>query len=169
MIGFTLLLTLTPTSPRISLQILPLQMQQNPSTGTILLNPSLPLQSQKDQNIASNVSIIENFQNIANRTLRSIPTIEDLQKLSDEEVHNTPTQIIEAASKIGKIASMLALDSSLKPIGIGFYEDCAKTENFPNSVRAVCYFNLKKLDLDHFKKLEPWIPKEIQRISEILN
>ena len=88
---------------------------------------------------------IEEFRALAKKVAKELPTKEQMQSLSAEEAHGTPKPIMEAGNQLGDIAEALDKNPDLSKDGFSFYEGCSKSGKRPDSVRALCYANYKKL------------------------
>ena len=71
-----------------------------------------------------------------------LPTIADIKKLPSEAVHHTPAIIMQAGRDLGYIKEILKVHPSYEIEANVFYEKCAKTKEFPKSVKALCLTNL---------------------------
>lgn len=88
----------------------------------------------------------QKFKETANQVLQELPTLEELRKLPHEEVHQTPGRIIQAGVELGKIAEMLEAHPELGPEAVQFYDKCSSHNEYPSSVRALCFSHLKTID-----------------------
>lgn len=87
----------------------------------------------------------EEFRALGAEVMKALPTKADLKKLTDEEAHGTPAPIITAGVELGKIAEAIADDPALEAEAITLYRECAASPQHPDSVRALCYSNYKRL------------------------
>lgn len=87
------------------------------------------------------------FEKVADRIFREIPSKEDLQALPDSQTHHTPEVIFRVAEQFGELATVVARHPYLTPKAMAFYHSCALTERNPNSIRALCYGNYQRLAL----------------------
>jgi hypothetical protein len=79
------------------------------------------------------------------KSFESLPTKDDLKKLTAEEAHETPEIIQQAATDLGEIAEMIDADPALVSQGADFYKKCALKNSAPSSIRAMCFADLKGL------------------------
>ena len=107
-----------------------------------------------------------NFDETAREIMDRLPTLSDLRSLSDAEVHDTPKPIIQAGLQLGRIAELLQANPRLGLRAVQFYSKCASDENFPSSVRALCFSHLKNLDGD--TAAQAAVPAEIRELAEDL-
>jgi hypothetical protein len=87
----------------------------------------------------------EEFRALGAAVMQALPTKADLRKLSDAEAHETPAPIITAGIELGKIAQAVADDPALEAEAITLYRECAVSPQHPDSVRALCYSDYKRL------------------------
>ncbi len=87
----------------------------------------------------------EEFSSLITETAESIPTKADLRKLTDHEAHHMPASLQIAGEKLGQVAQAIANEPRLEPSAFSFYEKCVASSSFPDSIRALCFSNYKKL------------------------
>ena len=85
------------------------------------------------------------FQKKASEVRQLIPTQEQLQKLTPEEVHFTPKLIQKAALGLGELAQLISDKPELAPEAIKFYRECAETDGNPVAIRASCFASHEQL------------------------
>jgi hypothetical protein len=126
--------------------------EQIPSASPAALAISPPdSMAQEDEDTLSN-----SFEMLATRTLKNLPSNNDLRKLTAEEAHHTPAILMQAAGELGDVAE--ALDTRLKAAasdpaekaeaiqdGIAFYQECMNGPERPSSIRALCYSHYREL------------------------
>ncbi len=109
------------------------------------------------------------FRSFAGEVLRDLPTRADLQRLSPEEVHHTPKPVTDAGVKLGEIAEILAKQPELEGDAFGFYESCATGSDYPQSVRALCFFHWERLGKKLGRTIQPEkVPESVRRIAQQL-
>jgi hypothetical protein len=133
------------------------------STDSISMSAgqSEPVQQSEQQ---GSIATQREFNELSEKVLRELPTISELSKLSNEEVHQTPRRILEAGLEIGKVVEMLEANPELTPQATQFYEKCSYNSNYPTSVRALCFSHLRTLDPSQAN--DSRIPAHIREISE---
>lgn len=112
---------------------------------------------------------LEEFKVLAQQISKSLPTKQDLQKISPEDAHLTPSPILLAGERLGQIAQAVYNEPALGEEAMIFYLDCANAPMYPDSVRALCYSNYKALA----KKLgrtiqENTVPAAIRKLADKL-
>ena len=86
----------------------------------------------------------EAFAKAANEALGTMPkTAEILAKNTD--FHYAPAEILDGTAAFAAIWDSLKQNPELAPQGLGFYRDCAKDEQAPTAIRAVCLRHMKDL------------------------
>ena len=104
-----------------------------------------------------------------------IPTKKELQALDDSAVHFAPEVIQEAAFELARIAQAIIENEKLAPAGARFYQECAEMDTYPNSIRASCFINHKKLieeyklaadDLENDPKINSFVKKLAKKFNE---
>ncbi|MGE3262579.1 MAG: hypothetical protein AB7K68_12430 [Bacteriovoracia bacterium] len=87
----------------------------------------------------------EEFRALGAEVMKALPNKNDLQRLREAETHGTPPALIAAGIQLGKIAEAVANEPALEAEGITLYRECAASPQHPDSVRALCYSNYKRL------------------------
>jgi hypothetical protein len=87
-----------------------------------------------------------------------------LQHLPQKEVHHTPTSVIQAANHLGDLTDYVEQHPETASKAVEFYRDCAMNQEFPLSIRAVCFsdyqyisenkLNLSRVDLEIDDKIK---------------
>ena len=88
---------------------------------------------------------LQQFEDVLNETLKTLPRKEQLSHLTAEEAHHMPDILVQAGEKLGVIAEALAKNPDLAPEGAEFYQGCAQGPDLSDAVRALCLGNLMKL------------------------
>lgn len=100
---------------------------------------------------------------------REMPTLEDLQQLSSEEVHSMPEPVRRAAHRLALIAEFLEQHPELNADAQEFYSGCALESKYPTSLRALCYSHvIPQVSDEQRRRLEKELPKDVQQIAERL-
>lgn len=93
---------------------------------------------------------------------KKIPTRKSLKKLDSNRVHHLPEVLEEAAVEFGKIAEILEKKPDFIETALPFYFECAKNPAGIQSVRALCFYQFKKMK----EKLNQTVtPNEMNDIS----
>lgn len=106
--------------------------------------------SETSQQLASNTGSTEDnaqseFQDDLDREFKKLPTIDDLQQLTEEEVHYTPEVIKEAGGVIGRIHDEAENDPTKRVAAMQFFKQCAEDQQMVPAIRAVCLKKILKL------------------------
>jgi enoyl-CoA hydratase/carnithine racemase len=101
--------------------------------------------------------------------ISSLPSTAQLQKLTDTEVHFTPTQVIAAANEIGHISEMVEAHPELSARGLQFYKECAEKDS-AESLRATCLSDFKELqNRSGISGPLPSVPRRVALLAEKLS
>ena len=110
----------------------------------------------------------EKFAKKTRETLDSLPTVAKLRGLTEEEAHVNPAALNAAGDDLGQIAAEVQADPSLVPQAVEFYKSCAKRDDLPTSVRALCYS-----DHNALAKQDPLpedeIPAAVRKLAQKLD
>lgn len=87
----------------------------------------------------------EEFRQIGAEVMKSLPTKNDLQNLDAAQAHGTPPPILTAGLALGKLAEAIGDDPALEAEAVTLYRECAASPQYPDSVRALCFSNYKRL------------------------
>lgn len=87
----------------------------------------------------------EEFRQIGAEVMKSLPTKNDLQNLDSAQAHGTPPPIVTAGLALGKLAEAIGDDPALEAEAVTLYRECAASPQHPDSVRALCFSNYKRL------------------------
>jgi len=77
--------------------------------------------------------------------LKDLPTNDDLQNLTEEEVHHTPEIIKQGGEVIGRIHEEAQREPVKRVGAMVFFKKCAEDEQLAISIRAVCLHKIYKL------------------------
>lgn len=103
---------------------------------------SQPLTTQAENSSDTDQS---EFQDKLEREFKILPTIDDLQQLSAEEVHFTPELIKEAGGVIGRIQDEAEKGPAKRTAAMHFFKKCAEDQEMVPAIRAVCLKKILKL------------------------
>lgn len=87
----------------------------------------------------------EEFSTLTKKTLSSLPTIEEIRKLSPQEVHGTPAVVLQAAAAVGEITQAIHDNPRFAEEGLRFYSDCAARTDVSTPIRASCLADFDRL------------------------
>lgn len=99
--------------------------------------------------------------------IKSLPTAEDLQNLTPEEVHHTPEIIKEGGELVGRIYDEAENDLTKRADAMNFFKKCAEDEYIVTAIRAVCLNRVYKL-MPEWKipvPLSDSIPEDVVELS----
>ena len=82
------------------------------------------------------------FTELIKDTQRRLPKLSDIKKLPPGVLHRTPEIIIQAGRDLGVIKEVLKVHESFERVAVPFYNSCAKNQESPTPVRALCLTNL---------------------------
>lgn len=105
----------------------------------------------------NNDEIVQDSQNPVSKksdSIEKLPTVDSLRKLSEDEIHHTPSGIIEGGKIIGKMIERAHNDPALREETVKVLHECAQSENVATSIRAVCWKNT----LIHIEKWKVFVP-----------
>ena len=109
------------------------------------------------------------FKTLADEAFHSLPRIEQLRALPAREAHHTPTLLLEAGEKLGRVAAALKENPALRGEALVYYRHCAQDEHGANSVRALCYAALREIarQLDREGEFPPQdFPEHIREAAD---
>lgn len=95
----------------------------------------------------------EGFEELLTEVERRLPKISDIKKIPSGALHRTPETIIEAGRNLGLVKEILMSHEKFIPKAIGFYDHCAKNDERPTPVRALCFTNLVLLKKQKAEKI----------------
>lgn len=125
-------------------------------------NPSLSVvqhPSQDQQDSLNEEAVPVDVENQFEHYLKQLPTIADLQNLTDEDLHYTPEVIREGGELIGRIHQEAADDPSKRQDALVFFKQCAEDTGVAVPIRAVCLNKVYKLMPEW--KIPVTLPKDI--------
>lgn len=70
--------------------------------------------------------------------INNLPFKEDMNNLSDSEIHGTPELVLRSAELIAKIQSGAQKDKKLRKAALSFFKKCVENQRVLSSIRAVC-------------------------------
>lgn len=85
------------------------------------------------------------FQDFLDQQFKTLPSIDDLQGLPEEEVHYTPEVIKDAGGVIGRIHDEAENDPAKRLAAMHFFKQCAEDQEMVPAIRAVCLNKILKL------------------------
>jgi len=105
------------------------------------------------------------FKDLLSEVKRKLPKKTELKTIPAHALHTTPPVIMEAGKNLGLIKEILFLHPQYQDEAIIFYEECAKDESSPTTIRALCLTNLSQFKKNtNFKNF----PKEIVDLAKIV-
>jgi len=133
-------------------EFFPAEAMPKPEALSSLSNPD---------NQPTEKEFVSKLQNISS----ALPTIAQLQKLTESQVHRTPSPLVAAAESLGEVEEAVEANPSLRPHAIEFYQQCAIKDELASTIRALCYHNWKT----HSRETELPIPAEIRDLADSLD
>lgn len=95
-------------------------------------------------------------------TMTELPSLRDLEGLTDEEVHHTPDFVVEGGMKIGQLIEEGNANPAKREPTLKFMKSCAENDDLVPAIRAVCW----KKTLDHITKWEIFLPISDAKVSD---
>jgi hypothetical protein len=112
---------------------------------------------------------LESFKALLVDIQRKLPKKNDLKKIPEQALHNTPPVIIEAGRNLGLIKEIIKVHKNYESIALDFYRDCTNNIETPTTIRAICLTNLVVINkLNGNKFSTEGYPKEIVDLSKIV-
>jgi len=105
-------------------------------------------QSKQNTSLNSNDPIVLRFEVEREELVKMLPRKQDLQKLEAHQVHQIPDDLLKAGRKLGNLKELslrYPKNIKLQEKAKSFYQQCAKDEQFPTSIRSLCLFNRSQL------------------------
>lgn len=96
---------------------------------------------------------VEKLRQNLQQVLKTLPTVDDVAKLSDEEVHSTPQILLEAAARLGAATDEISGHPEYKTIALEFYSSCAQQAKGLLPIRSVCYKHANEIYHEIYGKL----------------
>lgn len=110
--------------------------------------PEISPQSQEHFKTSSEKVVMENkavlnpevtdFQDSLDQKFKTLATVDDLQQLTEEDVHYTPEVIKDAGGVIGQIHDEAEQDPAKRVPVMHFFKKCAEDPDLVPAIRAVC-------------------------------
>lgn len=124
-------------------------MDQGPSeVGEDLPRPETTLTTEQSESLQKAPNVIiksTDNQNQFESYFKSLPIIDDLKNLSEEEVHHTPEIIKDGGELIGRIHEEAEKDSTKRIDAMSFFKKCVEDQQIVTAIRAVCLNKIYKL------------------------
>ena len=105
------------------------------------------------------------FTQATSQALAAIPTQAQLRGLPHEKTHFTPPELFNAANSIGGVSDLVREHPELAMKGLEFYKQCAEMKTSPESVRASCLVDFKKLQIK--SGISSPLPKVTERVAAL--
>ncbi len=159
----------TLNSPQESIPFLPTEPVLSQTQNEIKKEKSISHESVSQTELKAQSLEVQEFIQFTEKVYQSLPFISDFQRLSESEVHHTPALMIEAGEKLGEIAQALEDHPEWAESAIPFYTDCARNDQFPNPVRALCYYHLNQIKNQNSSAfIDASVPVEVRSLAEKL-
>lgn len=85
------------------------------------------------------------YQNKLERDFKSLATVDDLKKLTSNEVHHTPEILKNGGELIGRIHDEAESDPAKRVDALNFFKRCTEDGQIATAIRAVCLSKVYKL------------------------
>ncbi len=85
------------------------------------------------------------FARLTESVQADLPHTDDIRRLTAEQAHGIPPQLREAGQRLGQVSQALHANPMFAVEGLKFYRQCAQRAELPESLRALCYANLRNL------------------------
>jgi hypothetical protein len=108
-------------------------------------------QSENFENVPNQKSTVDTInkptdnQNQYDMYFKSLPIMDDLKNLSEEEVHHTPEIIKDGGEVIGRIHEEAENDPSKRIEAMSFFKKCVEDQQIVTVIRAVCLNKIYRL------------------------
>lgn len=86
--------------------------------------------------------------------MKQLPTIKDMEGLTDEDVHHTPQSVLEGGMLIGELLEDAEKNPERREETLKFFKSCAENDELMPAIRAVCW----KRTLDQIPKWNVFLP-----------
>jgi len=137
------------------------------------LEPSPPPASRKVEAAVADraASVREEFHKLTQEAWHAIPLKRALQSRTDGDLHYASPELVAAVERVGLVDEALEVEPSLALQGLKFFKDCAVNDEFPTSVRALCYHRWRaRLPKEKAVALtDGEVPDEVRALSEQLD
>lgn len=91
-----------------------------------------------------------------------LTTIEEIKELSEDEIHHTPTILVESGKLIGRLISKAEAEPLRREETLKFFLGCAENSELPESLRATCW----KSTMNLIPKWKVFIPISNAKVSD---
>lgn len=144
-------------------------------TSTTIAATPKKIESASVEDIPSAKEVIESkviLSTELEKSLKELPTVDDLQTLTEEEVHHTPEIVIEGGRRVGQILEEAENHQERRQETIKFLVECAESKNVVPAIRALCW-NKTLVKIPVWKVFYPIseaeVPQEIQELGLKIN
>jgi hypothetical protein len=86
--------------------------------------------------------------------MKQLPTIRDMEGLTDEDVHHTPDSVVEGGMLIGELLEQADKNPAVREETLKFLKSCAENAELMPAIRAVCW----KRTLDQIPQWKIFLP-----------
>lgn len=86
--------------------------------------------------------------------MKQLPTIRDMEGLTDEDVHHTPDAVVEGGMLIGELLEEAEKNPAKREDTLKFFKSCAENADLMPAIRAVCW----KRTLDQIPEWKIFLP-----------
>lgn len=86
--------------------------------------------------------------------MKQLPTMKDMEGLTEEEVHHTPDAVVEGGMLIGSLLEEAEKNPAKREETLKFFKSCAENSELMPAIRAVCW----KRTLDQIPEWKIFLP-----------
>ena len=91
------------------------------------------------------ISEYTDYQSQLDRDFKSLPIVDDIRKLTPNEVHHTPEILKNGGELVGRIHDEAESDPAKRVEAMSFFKKCAEDKQIATAIRAVCLSKVYKL------------------------
>ena len=110
---------------------------------------------------------LQSFRDLTATVQEKLPTLYQIRKLTEEDVHYTPTLLRDAGLILSQIAQALHDNENLASEAAAFYENCYAREDLPVSIRGLCLADHRNIRMQWGDRAE-WTFHEAQQPAAVL-
>lgn len=109
------------------------------------------------------------FAEMLKDTEKRLPTLSDIKQIPSGALHHIPAVVLEAGRNLGAIKEVLKYHPEYEEKAIPLYTECARAENRPTPVRALCLTNLIEVSKKHRLPLDlKTFPPNIVQLTKLV-
>lgn len=124
---------------------------RNQSSNSPIISPS----PSPSSNEGFSNEDLEEFSDRLKSAWDQIPTLVMLQQLPQEEIHQTPRAVLQAANELGDLNDYVEKHPEYSWKAAEFFKNCALNQEFPPSIRAICFSDFQYTSVTRLKQKSP--------------